>query len=207
MPWASVTGSYGGSGESATRFRSPRRMRWRPLGFARRSGMRPSRTARRIVSSWTPFSRAASWMSISSSSWAAAAVISFLRRATGAAAACSAPLSRSVSVSRCASRTKAASQGGVPSGRSRAIGRESAILPPVLLPDALTGLGGHREILLVEAERHLLQVFLLAALSVPLTEQLGAVLTSTKAFTDQLDFAELGRDPTDVGPLVLRAVQ
>ncbi len=27
MPWASVTGSYGGAGESATRFRSPRRMR------------------------------------------------------------------------------------------------------------------------------------------------------------------------------------
>src|SRR2546426_1563990 len=207
MPWASVTGSYGGSGESATRFRSPRRMRWRPLGFARRSGMRPSRTARRIVSSWTPFSRAASWMSISSSSWAAAAVISFLRRATGAAAACSAPLSRSVSVSRCASRTKAASQGGVPSGRSRAIGRESDILPAVLLPDAISGLGGHREILLVEAERHLLQVFLLAALSVPLTEQLGAVRASTETMPDHLDLAFRWIEAAEVGPYVFLAGQ
>ena len=54
MLWASVVGSYGGPGESATRSWSPRRTRWRPLGLARRSGMRPSRTARRMVSSQTP---------------------------------------------------------------------------------------------------------------------------------------------------------
>ena len=43
---------------------------------------------------------------------AAAARLALLRKLVAAAAACSAPLSRSVSVSRCASRTKAASQGG-----------------------------------------------------------------------------------------------
>src|SRR5207245_897156 len=136
MPWASVVGSYGGAGESATRFRSPRRTRWWPLGLARRSGIRPSRTARRIVSSQTPFSWAALWISISASKCAATAATSFLRRASRAEAACSAPFSRSVSVSRCASRTKAASQDGRPSGRSRT-GRASGTLDPVLLPDAL----------------------------------------------------------------------
>src|SRR5436309_2695105 len=168
--------------------------------------MRPSRTARRMVSSQTPFSRAASWMSISSSSWAAAAVISFLRRATRAAAACSAPLSRSVSVSRCASRTKAASQGGRSSGRSKTDGA-SAILHPVLLPNAFAGLGRHRPVLVVQAESDLLQVFLLAALPVPVAEQFGAVLASAESLPDHLDVALLRLETAEVGPDVAFVVQ
>src|SRR5207245_7884083 len=133
-----------------------------------------------------------------SSSCAAAAVSSFLRRATRAAAACSAPLSRSVSVSRCASRTKAASQGGMPSGRSRP-GRESDILHPVLLPDPLAGLGRDRPVLVVQAERHLLQVLFLAALSVPVAEQFRAVLASTESLADQLDVAWFRLETAEVG--------
>src|SRR5204863_5195039 len=182
MPWASVMGSYGGPGLSATRFRSPRRMRWRPLGLARRSGMRPSRTARRIVSSQTPFSRAASWMSISSSSWAAAAVRSFFRRASRAAAACSAPFSRSVSVSRCASRMKAASQGGRPLGSSRP--SEPGILDAVLLPDPVARFGRHCPALFGDPEGDLLEILLAASLGVPGAKDLGAVPASTEAITD-----------------------
>src|SRR5437879_4265263 len=206
MPWASVVGSYGGAGESAMRFRSPRRTRWRPLGLARRSGMRPSRTARRMVSSQTPFSRAASWMSISSSSWAAAAASSFFRMASRAAAACSAPFSRSVSVSRCASRTKAASQGGRPSGRSGP-GRRSAMLHAVLLPDAVAALRGHRPPLLVDSERHLRDVFLAAQLAVPGAEDLRAVPACAEAISDQLDLALLRLETPEVGPDVALAVQ
>src|SRR5882762_2549468 len=140
-------------------------------------------------------------MSISSSSWAAAAVSSFFRRASRAAAACSAPFSRSVSVSRRASRTKAASQGGRPSGRSRP-SRRSAMLHAVLLPDAVASLGGQREILLVEAERHLLQVLFLAALRVPFAEELRAVLASTESLADRFDIAQLRGDAANVRPLV-----
>src|SRR6266550_3774750 len=126
MSWASASGSYGRISGAASFWRSPRRTRWRPLGLARRSGMVPSRTARRIVSSHLPVSDAASAASSSVSKYTCAAAISLRSRATRAAAACSAPLSRSVSVSRCASRTKAASQGGMPSGRLRT-GRASGM--------------------------------------------------------------------------------
>src|SRR2546426_9696416 len=163
--------------------------------------MVPSRTARRIVSSHLPVSDAASAASSSVSKYTCAAAISLRSSATRAAAACSAPFSRSVSDSRCASRTKAASQGGVPSGRSRT-GRKSAMLHAVLLPDAFAGLGRHRPVLLVEAERHLLQVRFLAALSIPVAEQFRAVLASAEALADQLDLAHLRRDATDVRPLI-----
>src|SRR5881628_1795833 len=59
MSWASASGSYGCVGGVASLWRSPRRTRWRPLGLARRSGMVPSRTARRMVSSQRPVSWAA----------------------------------------------------------------------------------------------------------------------------------------------------
>src|SRR5213592_1178777 len=126
--------------------------------------------------------------------------------ATRAAAACSAPFSRSVLVSRCASRTKAASQGGRPSGRSRT-DRASAILHPVLLPDAVAGLGRHQPVLVVQAKRHLLQVFLLTALSVPVAEQFGAVLASAESLPDHLDVALLRLETAEVGPDVAFAVQ
>src|SRR5437773_4815914 len=205
MPWASVVGSYGRPGESATRSRSPRRTRWRPLGLARRSGMRPSRTARRIVSSQTPFSRAASWMSISSSSWAAAAATSFLRRASRAAAACSAPFSRSVSVSRCASRMKAASQGGRPLGSSRP--SEPGILDAVLLPDPVARFGRHCPALFGDPEGDLLEILLAAQLGVPGAKDLGAVPASTEAITDHLDLAFRWIETAEVGPHVVFAVQ
>src|SRR5260370_2980124 len=65
MSWASASGSYAGP-EGVTSFaRSPRRILWRPRGFARRSGMAPFRTARRMVSSQQPVSRAA-WPASSS---------------------------------------------------------------------------------------------------------------------------------------------
>src|SRR5258708_40037367 len=50
MPWASVTGSYGGAGASATRVRSPRRTPWGSLGVARGGGGRPISDARPAVS-------------------------------------------------------------------------------------------------------------------------------------------------------------
>src|SRR3989454_1297900 len=59
MSWASAPGSYGPVGAAASFWRSPRRTRWRPFGLARRSGIAPSRTARRMVSSQRPVSRAA----------------------------------------------------------------------------------------------------------------------------------------------------
>jgi len=62
----------------------------------------------------------------------------------------------------------------------------------VLFPDALARLGRHRPVLMVEAECDLLQILFLAALSVPLAAQLGAVVASAKALADQLDLAELG---------------
>src|SRR5574341_712151 len=65
MSWASASGSYRPIGGAASFWRSPRRTRWRPLGLARRSGIVPSRTARRIVSSHRPISRAASQASSS----------------------------------------------------------------------------------------------------------------------------------------------
>src|SRR6266849_3859673 len=153
MSWASASGSYDRPDEAASLWRSPRRTRWRPLGLARRSGMVPSRTARRIVSSQQAASCAAPPASSSASRWAWAAQNSFFRRALRAAAACSAPFSRSVVVSCCASTTKAASQGGRPSGRSTSSGRASGMLHLVLLPDALAGFGRHRPPLLVDSAR------------------------------------------------------
>src|SRR2546426_219032 len=67
MSWASAPGSYGPVGAAASFWRSPRRTRWRPFGLARRSGIAPSRTARRMVSSQRPVSRAASPASSSAS--------------------------------------------------------------------------------------------------------------------------------------------
>src|SRR5437660_1540546 len=67
MSWASAPGSYGPAGGAASFWRSPRRTRWRPFGLARRSGMVPARTARRIVSSDLPVSEAASAASGSAS--------------------------------------------------------------------------------------------------------------------------------------------
>src|SRR5712691_1619850 len=98
ISWASALGSYGRVEGAASFWRSPRRMRWRPLGLARRSGIAPSRTARRMVSSQRPVSRPAWLTSRSASSQAWTAPSSFLSKAVRAAAACSAPLSRSVSV-------------------------------------------------------------------------------------------------------------
>jgi hypothetical protein len=52
-----------------------------------------------------------------------------------------------------------------------------------------------RPVLLVESERHLLEVFLTAPLTIPGAEDLGAVPASTESIADQLDLAllRLGR--------------
>src|SRR5258708_5731748 len=144
-------------------------------------------------------------MSISSSSWAEAAVSSFLSRARRAAAACSAPLSRSVSVSRCASRTKAASQGGRPSGRSRPSAPD--ILDAVLLSDPIARLGRHRPVVLGDRERYLLEVLLTTPLAIPCAEDLRAVRAATEAISNHLDLALLGLETTEVGPHIGLGVQ
>src|SRR3989442_15988380 len=81
------------------------------------------------------------------------------------------------------------------------------MLAPVLLPNALAGLGRHRPPLVVEAKRHLLEVSLLAAFLVPLAEQLCAVLASSESLADQLDLAQFRGDAPDVRPLVSHRVQ
>src|SRR5207253_2350351 len=119
MPWASAVASYD-PGVAAASFRRSRRCRrMRPFGLARRSGRRPPRTARRIVSSHTPVSRAASPVSSSTSSHARAALTSFVRSAVRAAAPCAAPFWRRASVSWVASWTKRSSHGGRPWGTLR----------------------------------------------------------------------------------------
>src|SRR5258706_9826277 len=81
------------------------------------------------------------------------------------------------------------------------------MLHAVLLPDALTGLSGHREKLLIERERDLLEVFLAAALAVPGAEDLGAVRASAETMTDHHVLAFGWIETAEVGPDVGFAVQ
>src|SRR6266849_1938410 len=87
MSWASALGSYGSGWGAASFCKSPRRRRIWSFRFARLSGMVPSRTARRMVSSHRPVSSAAVTVSSSALSHAAAAAPSFLSRAIRAEAA------------------------------------------------------------------------------------------------------------------------
>src|SRR5207249_222476 len=97
-------------------------------------------------------------------------------------------------------------QGGRSSGRPRT-GRRSAMLHAVLLLDAVASLGGHRESLLIECERDLLEVFLATSLAVPGAEDLGTVRASAETITDHHVLAFGWIETAKVGPDVGFAVQ
>src|SRR5690349_346526 len=100
---------------------------------------------------------------------------------------------------------KAASQGGVPSGRLRP--SEPDILDAVLLPDPVARFGRHRPPLLVDAEGDLLEVLLSAHFAIPLTEDLAAIPPASEAARDRFDPALLGCEAAEICPLVFFAVE